>query len=398
MDDQFKTTALYHLSQINSIDKEWSVKQSTMLTGKMNDNEQFLIVMEGQLSMNNTGTGDVKADDGNGVVNEENVKAGDGNGVVNEKNVKVGDGNGTVVCSGNVKASTNNITSHTNNDTSHTNNDTSHTNNITSHTNNDTSHTNNITSHTNNITANTNNDTSHTNNITANTNNITANTNNITADTNTQVKQVFKNKIINHLKSYTLVTKNPPYFSYHSGDKYFILITPCTEHHIAKYSPVSYKRETYDQYQKYLKESKLSCEWIKQIINGEKEEIIAQNEISVIIPSYKWNKKDISDLYLLAFFKDDQIFTLRELKQQQLENVKNFIFKTVKEKYGILSDQIMLFFHYRPSYYHCHVHITNIAKLHLGMVVGRGVLLDDVLENLKLDSEYYKKRDMFYIG
>ena len=56
--------------------------------------------------------------------------------------------------------------------------------------------------------------------------------------------------------------------------------------------------------------------------------------------------------------------------------------------------------HYPPSYYHLHVHIYHITAS--GYQVGQAHLLDDVIDNLELDSAnggqepYYARRTLTY--
>lgn len=194
------------------------------------------------------------------------------------------------------------------------------------------------------------------------------------------------------------ITKNPPYTSLFNEKMHLIIINPCDKHHINKYSSISYKQESYEEHLNHLKTEKLSTKWIRFILNNETEEILRQNDEFFLITSYKWNKKSTHDLYLLLFVKNDKIFTLREMSLEMAERAKEFILKSVIELYGIEKQHLVLFFHYRPSYYHCHIHIINIiGNINLSMVVGRAILLDDVIENLKIDPLYYKKRTMFYI-
>lgn len=195
------------------------------------------------------------------------------------------------------------------------------------------------------------------------------------------------------------ISNNPPYSSFHNEKMHLIIINPCNEHHIQKYSKAFYKQETYEEHLQYLGSEKLYTGWIKNILTEGTEVILRQNDDFFLISSYKWDRKSSDDLYLLLFMKDEKIYTLREISLEMAERAKNFIFESVKELYGIEKHHLILFFHYRPSYYHCHIHIINLmGGLNLGMVVGRAILLDDVIENLKMDPLYYKKRKIFYIG
>ena len=69
-------------------------------------------------------------------------------------------------------------------------------------------------------------------------------------------------------------------------------------------------------------------------------------------------------------------------------------------KYGIKPDQLRVFLHYQPSYYHFHLHIVNVQHPGLGdgIAIGKAILLDDVIDNLKLDGQYYTKNHWLCIG
>ena len=53
--------------------------------------------------------------------------------------------------------------------------------------------------------------------------------------------------------------------------------------------------------------------------------------------------------------------------------------------------------HYQPSYYHFHVHVVNVKIKGLdGLLIGQCHLLEDVIEHLEIDPEYYVKRSLVY--
>jgi len=43
-----------------------------------------------------------------------------------------------------------------------------------------------------------------------------------------------------------------------------------------------------------------------------------------------------------------------------LEGIRDKGTKLMKEKYGIDSNQTLMYFHYQPTFYHLHVHIVNL--------------------------------------
>lgn len=198
---------------------------------------------------------------------------------------------------------------------------------------------------------------------------------------------------------FQIKSKISPYYSLINESVHLLIISPYTELHIKKYQPPKYKEETYEEHLEHLKSQKLSCDWVQEIIEGKSDPILKETDDLLLTVNWKWDGKSVDNLYLLAFFKDKKIYTLREVNLEMAEKMKKFILESAKEMYDIDPDQLVLYFHYKPTYYHCHVHINNLkGNVHLGMVVGRAILLDDVIESLKSDPDFYKKRKIFYIG
>ena len=57
-----------------------------------------------------------------------------------------------------------------------------------------------------------------------------------------------------------------------------------------------------------------------------------------------------------------------------------------------------VYLHYQPSYYHLHVHFTNLRlDSPPGSDVLRAHLLDDVIENIQGDPEFYQKTTISYV-
>jgi m7GpppX diphosphatase len=65
-------------------------------------------------------------------------------------------------------------------------------------------------------------------------------------------------------------------------------------------------------------------------------------------------------------------------------------------RYGIATHLITAFVHYFPAYYHFHVHFTHVSydSELTGARYGRGHALDDIIDNLTLDSAYYQKKTL----
>ena len=50
------------------------------------------------------------------------------------------------------------------------------------------------------------------------------------------------------------------------------------------------------------------------------------------------------------------------------------------DKYGVREDELRVYIHYQPSYYHLHVHFLHVKyDAGAGMAAGKAHLLNDVI-------------------
>jgi len=68
--------------------------------------------------------------------------------------------------------------------------------------------------------------------------------------------------------------------------------------------------------------------------------------------------------------------------------------KAIENKYNLNSSKIVIFVHYLPSYYHFHVHFTNISFVSKISNVNRAHMLDSIIENIKLVKDYYQRASL----
>ena len=68
----------------------------------------------------------------------------------------------------------------------------------------------------------------------------------------------------------------------------------------------------------------------------------------------------------------------------------------IKSTYGVqVENQIRIFIHYQPQFYHFHIHFTRLEN-EVGCSVERGHLVSDIIQNIEMDSNYYTKRMLTY--
>lgn len=193
------------------------------------------------------------------------------------------------------------------------------------------------------------------------------------------------------------------------------LIYPATETHIRKFAfqkfhlveetPEIYKTKV-EPYIQTMKGDRIK--WVYNILfEGKEAESVVHHDKDpqdgfVLLPDMKWDGINMDSLYLCAIVTRLDISSVRDLNASHLDYlvaIRNQIKKAASEKYAIDDDQLRLFIHYQPSYYHFHIHVVNVTHPGLGngIAVGKAILLDDVIENIRLVGDYYQKRTLSYV-
>lgn len=183
------------------------------------------------------------------------------------------------------------------------------------------------------------------------------------------------------------------------------IIDPCDQEHLKKYSNTSFEKktilETYEMYKEVTEpwiESQSRTEWVENIINGvsESEKILFSDEDCVLLPDYKWRSMNVDELYLLCIFKNEKLRSLRDIQDVELlKKIKSNIYRTIKERYGLDSAQVSLYFHYPPTYYRLHLHIVHNKTIEfVSAHVNLAHSLDTVIYNLTLQEDYYRRADL----
>ncbi|KAI8996823.1 HIT-like domain-containing protein [Pilobolus umbonatus] len=193
------------------------------------------------------------------------------------------------------------------------------------------------------------------------------------------------------------------------------VIYPATETHILKYEsqPRVLLLETPSLYQTvtlpYIKSiPKSRLEWLYNILNhkAEIDRIIHYDKDPtkgfVILPDMKWDGHS-ETLYWVAIPMRQDLYSVRSLSTAHLpllENMRNTAYELVKKSALLRPDQLRLFIHYQPSYYHFHIHITAISFADApGIMSGQAHLLDSVIDNIRLYPDYYQRATLpFMIG
>ncbi|OJJ47960.1 hypothetical protein ASPZODRAFT_166032 [Penicilliopsis zonata CBS 506.65] len=182
------------------------------------------------------------------------------------------------------------------------------------------------------------------------------------------------------------------------------LIWPCTEQHIKKYSSqilrmVTETPEIYrDHIRPYMnaKREEGRLNWVFNILEGrtEQEDVILRDKGHgpadgfLMLPDLNWDRKTMNSLHLLALVERRDIWSLRDLKKKHIPWLKylrqRLLEGTVKMYPDLEQDQLKLYVHYQPTYYHFHVHIVNVM-LEAGstQATGKAFGLENIISQLE---------------
>jgi len=195
------------------------------------------------------------------------------------------------------------------------------------------------------------------------------------------------------------------------------IIWPATDVHIKKYSRQNRYliNETPQIYQSVVKPfidatPPGRIQWVYNVLSKKKEaekilfEIEGDEYGFILSPDMKWDNVTLDSLYLLAIVHRRDIKSLRDLNQTHLPLLKNLRYKLlefVPKRYpSVGPDELRLFVHYQPTYYHFHVHITHIRQDSIpgGIAIGKAHLLDTIIDNIEnIAGDYYQRAMLPYV-
>lgn len=136
---------------------------------------------------------------------------------------------------------------------------------------------------------------------------------------------------------------------------------------------------------------------------SEKERILYEDSDPetgfILLPDMKWDGKTVNTMSILGIVLRRDLNSLRDLNSSHLPLLENLLEKAtlaIEEKLGVKRNKIRAFLHYQPSFYHLHVHFAHLAN-QLPGIPERNFSLNQIIENIKLDGEYYKKVAIEYV-
>lgn len=139
--------------------------------------------------------------------------------------------------------------------------------------------------------------------------------------------------------------------------------------------------------------------WIRNILDGKKEQehIVYSDDDFVFMPDIKWDREDPFGAYYLAIVRDINLKSIRDLGPQHmalLDKIRTVGLQKMKELHGFNPEDVRMYFHYYPSFWHLHVHFNLCRKRYAGVNVDNCHLLNTVMNNIKMVPDYYQKVDL----
>ncbi|KAH7089067.1 HIT-like domain-containing protein [Paraphoma chrysanthemicola] len=217
-----------------------------------------------------------------------------------------------------------------------------------------------------------------------------------------------KNLGANDIYSWFLANSNPNFTGTDGQappDFKINLIYPCTQKHVNKYEAQGLRvvTETPEIYTKYVnpymrrQRDKGALNWVFNIIEGrtEQEDVMYREHGDsgfLLLPDLNWDRKTMGSLHLLGIVERRDIWSVRDLKSENVEWLKHMRDKMVEATVGLYEglerDQLKLYVHYQPTYYHFHIHIVHVS-LEAGntQATGKALGLENIISQLETMSE-----------
>lgn len=225
-------------------------------------------------------------------------------------------------------------------------------------------------------------------------------------DRNTEFKMDQSNDI------YSAYNINPA-GSNGTGEIRASVVWPANENVLKKYShsETIFYNETPEVYTKVVEpfiESKVTTsmsdnQWVFNILDGkaEKDRVIFSDTDKktgfILLPSFKSAGKG-DDLDFVAICNRRDIYSLRDLNDQHLNLLRNILTKASKainSAHKKSVNRLRSYIHYHPTFYHFHVHFKMVDPSDY-QATDRDHLLSTVINNICIDSDYYKKASITY--
>jgi m7GpppX diphosphatase len=156
--------------------------------------------------------------------------------------------------------------------------------------------------------------------------------------------------------------------------------------------------ETPEMYAKYVRpfmekqRSDGRLDWIINIMAGrnEQESVLFREpgeEGFLILPDLNWDRTTFLNLHVLALVERRDVWSLRDLTTSHvpwLKSMRDKILDVTTKLWDVESDQLKLYVHYQPTYYHFHIHVVHVMfEAGATQAVGKAFGLDNLIGQLE---------------
>jgi len=71
----------------------------------------------------------------------------------------------------------------------------------------------------------------------------------------------------------------------------------------------------------------------------------------------------------------------------------------LRKRYGLAPAALRVYMHYLPTFWWAHVHFANLTCPMMGAstTVGKAILLDDIIDNLTRDPDFYATASLSFV-
>ena len=66
----------------------------------------------------------------------------------------------------------------------------------------------------------------------------------------------------------------------------------------------------------------------------------------------------------------------------------------IEDIYGVNAEEMRVFVHYPPQFYHFHVHYQALSAKEQGCACERAHSLEDIIDNLERDGDHYARANL----
>lgn len=150
----------------------------------------------------------------------------------------------------------------------------------------------------------------------------------------------------------------------------------------------------------------IHLQWVYNILDHKKESerIIFEDPDKdtgfILLPDLKWDGKTLDTLYAVAIVHRMDLPSIRALNADHLPLLRNIRDKgvgAIKQQFNLDRSLMRIYFHYQPSFYHLHVHFTYVKYDAPGINCEKSHLLDTVIDNIELMSDYYSNATLSFV-